>query len=62
MRWELKAAAIFSPGVSPLAVAACRCKMTTLDGPVWGREDSSFSLTLSLSNPPTWMEPERAEV
>uniref|UniRef100_A0A0E0JR56 Uncharacterized protein n=1 Tax=Oryza punctata TaxID=4537 RepID=A0A0E0JR56_ORYPU len=30
--------------------------MATLDVLVWGRGDPFFSLTLSLSNPITWME------
>uniref|UniRef100_A0A0E0MHZ7 Uncharacterized protein n=1 Tax=Oryza punctata TaxID=4537 RepID=A0A0E0MHZ7_ORYPU len=37
MRWELKATAISFPGISPLAVVACRRKMATLDGPVSAR-------------------------
>nr|BAD36692.1 unknown protein [Oryza sativa Japonica Group] len=48
-------------GVCPLAVAACRRKMATLDGRVRGRGDPFFSLTLSLSNPTTWMDVKRGE-
>uniref|UniRef100_A0A0D9YBA5 Uncharacterized protein n=1 Tax=Oryza glumipatula TaxID=40148 RepID=A0A0D9YBA5_9ORYZ len=42
-------------------MAACRHKMATLDGPVWGKGDPFFSLTLSPSNPTTWMESKHTE-
>uniref|UniRef100_A0A0E0A6I5 Uncharacterized protein n=1 Tax=Oryza glumipatula TaxID=40148 RepID=A0A0E0A6I5_9ORYZ len=46
-------------GICPFAAAACGHKMATLDGRVRGRGDPFFSLTLSLSNPTTWMEMKR---
>uniref|UniRef100_A0A0D3G814 Uncharacterized protein n=1 Tax=Oryza barthii TaxID=65489 RepID=A0A0D3G814_9ORYZ len=48
-------------GVCPLAVAACRRKMATVDERVRGRGDPFFSLTLSLSNPTTWMDVKHGE-
>uniref|UniRef100_A0A0E0MC78 Pentatricopeptide repeat-containing protein n=1 Tax=Oryza punctata TaxID=4537 RepID=A0A0E0MC78_ORYPU len=59
IRVGLKPTASFLPGDCPFAVVACHRKMTTLDGLVWGRGDPFLSLTLSLSNPTTWMELKR---
>uniref|UniRef100_A0A0E0LNP7 Uncharacterized protein n=1 Tax=Oryza punctata TaxID=4537 RepID=A0A0E0LNP7_ORYPU len=56
IRVGLKPTASFLLGDCPLAVAVYRHKVATLDGLVWGRGDPFFSLTLSLSNPTTWME------
>uniref|UniRef100_A0A0D3GY24 Uncharacterized protein n=1 Tax=Oryza barthii TaxID=65489 RepID=A0A0D3GY24_9ORYZ len=51
----------FFPSNCPLAAIAYHRKMATLDGLVRGRGDPSFSLTISLSNPTTWMELKRVE-